>query len=228
MKLADLLKSVNLLKALFVSVLMLMSTTIVFAQEQKYDLIIKNDGSKIEAVVQYVELDVVKYKNFNNLEGPTYSISKDDIATIMYANGTIDVFQKKQGFSAYGNYEHAKIVTCDMLKKDYQKAERMATIGDNLWMSGTVFSVVGAAIFVVPFFTVLNYTTEYALIGCGAFFMGIGINLIIPGAIVAGIGYGKMRRINNDMIEVCSLPLNKGAKYPVNLSFTSSGLALRF
>ena len=228
MQLANFLKSVNLLKALLVLMIMLTSTTIVFAQEQKYDLIIKNDGTKIEAVVQYVELDVVKYKNFNNLEGPIYSISKDDIATIMYANGTIDVFQKKQSFSSNVNYEHTKTVTCDMLKKDYQNAERMANIGDNLWMSGTVFSVVGAGIFAVPFFTILNYTTEYALIGCGAFLMGIGINLIIPGAIVAGIGHGKMQRINNEMIEVCSLPLNKGAKYPVNLSFTTNGLALRF
>ena len=80
------------LKVFFVLMFFLMSKTISFAQEQKYDLIVKNDGAKIEAVVIEVDIDVVKYKAYNNQSGPIYIIKKDDIAAIKYVNGSIDFF----------------------------------------------------------------------------------------------------------------------------------------
>ncbi|MBO4654182.1 MAG: hypothetical protein J5644_01385 [Bacteroidales bacterium] len=199
-----------------------MSTTIVFAQEQKYDLIIKNDGTKIEAIVQYVELNEVKYKNFNNTEGPLYSLRKDDIATILYANGTVEVFKNVQS-SIQEEVTQDNSALCKQLQNDYLKAINLSKKGTDLWVIGLISEATGGIFLGVG----IGEKLSWSILTGDALIIG-GIILIIPGAIMAGIGNGRMRRISSDMNEICSLPLNKGAKYPVNLSFTTSGLALRF
>jgi hypothetical protein len=50
-------------------------------------------GDEIQVKVLEVSTDVVKYKKWDNLEGPTYSINKTEIFMIKYKNGTKDVFK---------------------------------------------------------------------------------------------------------------------------------------
>ena len=56
------------------------------------DIIVTKDSRKIEAKVTEVNIDVVKYKVFANQDGPTYTILKSDIATIIYQNGNVEAF----------------------------------------------------------------------------------------------------------------------------------------
>ncbi|WMX15636.1 hypothetical protein [Aureispira sp. CCB-E] len=56
------------------------------------DNIIKIDGSEIKVKVTEVQLDFIKYKRFDNINGPTYSIPKSNIFMIQYENGTKDLF----------------------------------------------------------------------------------------------------------------------------------------
>ena len=58
------------------------------------DIIILKDGSDIQAVVQEVGIDDVKYKKFENRNGPNYTLKKSDIFMIRYENGTKDVFSE--------------------------------------------------------------------------------------------------------------------------------------
>ncbi len=58
------------------------------------DVIYLNNGSKFEAVVKEITPNEIKYKNFNNAEGPTYVISKNDVLLIEYKTGTVDVINK--------------------------------------------------------------------------------------------------------------------------------------
>ena len=56
------------------------------------DKIHKTDSTVIEAkVVEITEFEV-KYKKFDNPDGPIYSITKDKVALIVYANGQKDKF----------------------------------------------------------------------------------------------------------------------------------------
>ena len=55
------------------------------------DIIIKRNGDEIKAKVLEVALTIVKYKNFDNLNGPTYEILKSEIFMIKYENGTKDI-----------------------------------------------------------------------------------------------------------------------------------------
>lgn len=56
------------------------------------DLIVKVDNVEIKAKVTEISPDVVKYKRFSNIEGPTYVLPVADIRYIQYPNGERDVF----------------------------------------------------------------------------------------------------------------------------------------
>jgi len=64
-------------------------TTCVFSQ----DYIVKNNGDKIACKVLEVATDIVKYKRINNLNGPIYFISKEEVKKIIYENNTEDSFE---------------------------------------------------------------------------------------------------------------------------------------
>jgi len=60
------------------------------------DVIVKKDGTTVISKVLKVTDQTVEYKNWSNLEGPTYTVSLDKIATINYQNGSIDRFELKE------------------------------------------------------------------------------------------------------------------------------------
>lgn len=55
---------------------------------QAQDILIKRNGDELEVKVLEIDLQVVKYKRFDNLEGPIISIAKADVFMIKYENGT--------------------------------------------------------------------------------------------------------------------------------------------
>ena len=65
-----------------------------FARAQ--DLIVLRSGDEIEAKVEEVATDVIKYKKFDNLTGPSYSIEKYKVFMIRYENGSKDVFKETE------------------------------------------------------------------------------------------------------------------------------------
>ena len=56
------------------------------------DRIVFKDSNEINVKVTNVSPDTVTYKNWNNLEGPTYTIYKSDVLFIVYQNGTKESF----------------------------------------------------------------------------------------------------------------------------------------
>ena len=57
------------------------------------DIIVTKDSRKIEAKVTEVRLDDVRYKAFSHQDGPTYSLLKSNIASIVYQNGQVETFE---------------------------------------------------------------------------------------------------------------------------------------
>jgi hypothetical protein len=56
------------------------------------DVIVLKNGGELKAKILEVLPDVVKYKKWDNQDGPSYSESKTNIIMIKYQNGTKDVF----------------------------------------------------------------------------------------------------------------------------------------
>lgn len=56
------------------------------------DLILKKNGDEISAKVTEITVDAVKYKRFDNIEGPIYSILKSELFMVRYQNGSKEIF----------------------------------------------------------------------------------------------------------------------------------------
>jgi hypothetical protein len=61
------------------------------------DKVFLRNGSKIEALVTEVDADNIRFKRFENQEGPLYVISKAEVERIDYANGHREEFAKASG-----------------------------------------------------------------------------------------------------------------------------------
>lgn len=57
------------------------------------DIIVMRDGSTIISKVLEINKTDIKYKKFNNLNGPTYTVEKAEIMAINYENGDKDTFE---------------------------------------------------------------------------------------------------------------------------------------
>ncbi len=61
---------------------------------QAQDIILKRNGEEIKAKVLAVNPSDIRYKSFDNLEGPDKVILKADVFMITYANGTKEVIEQ--------------------------------------------------------------------------------------------------------------------------------------
>lgn len=86
----------------------ILTSTLSYAQ----DRIILKDGSEIKSKVNEIEPQTIKYKKFENLNGPSYSIDKEKVVLILYENGTKDMFDVSE--------QEAKIT--DQNKQTYSSA----------------------------------------------------------------------------------------------------------
>ncbi len=76
------------MKGFFLSVLLiLLCSSVAYSQ----DVIYTTGGNKLQAKVTEINSTDIKYKDFNNLEGPTYVITKKDVVLIQYSNGVAEV-----------------------------------------------------------------------------------------------------------------------------------------
>lgn len=64
------------------------------------DLIIKKNGDEIKSKVLEVNLGIIKYKKYDNLNGPTFEVKKSDVFIIKYENGTKDIMNALKSSSS--------------------------------------------------------------------------------------------------------------------------------
>jgi hypothetical protein len=64
------------------------TSSVVFSQ----DIITLRTGDEIKAIVSEIDGNTVKYRKFENQNGPVYTVEKPDIFMIKYENGTREVF----------------------------------------------------------------------------------------------------------------------------------------
>lgn len=67
------------------------SVNVSFAQ----DIIYKTDGTEIKAKILELTTETIKYKKFEQLEGPTRNILLSDVFMIIYEDGTKEVIKKR-------------------------------------------------------------------------------------------------------------------------------------
>lgn len=71
------------------------------------DVIVTRDARRIEAKILEVSSSEIKYKEANNLDGPTFVLTSAEINTIIYSNGSVKVFDQPQQAPAQQTYNNA-------------------------------------------------------------------------------------------------------------------------
>ena len=59
------------------------------------DIIVTKDARRIEAKILEVSSTEIKYKEADNLEGPTFVLTSAELNTIIYSNGTVKVYDSQ-------------------------------------------------------------------------------------------------------------------------------------
>lgn len=180
----------SLLK-MFLCVAMLL--VVLVAQSQDYLFMINSDTLKTK-ILEVNENDV-RYKDFDNLDGPIYTINKSRIDKIIYQNGKVEFFrtgESNDNNNTNTNVNLPKILTFDelMALKDDEKETYLSTInvysiyekfmrgnemtkkGKKLQSSGFFFTVGGAVFVAVSGFAFSNGNTFLLSIGAAALTAG--------------------------------------------------------
>lgn len=77
------------------SIILFLTLVVFIPVAKSQDVITKKTGEDITTKVVEITLNEVKYKKWDNQDGPLISISKSDILMIRYQNGTKDLFNNE-------------------------------------------------------------------------------------------------------------------------------------
>lgn len=66
-----------------------------YALAAEFDLIIKTNSEKIEALIQEVSDAEIRYKKANNPNGPMFVIKLEEVSSIVYSNGEVQAIEHK-------------------------------------------------------------------------------------------------------------------------------------
>lgn len=136
-------------KMLFLTLIFIMFTGAICKSQ---DVIVKKNGDEIKAKVEEVLATEIKYRKFENLTGPVYSIPKSEIFMIKYENGSKDVF----------NEQPAAVVTqpapaTNLMKisdSDLKPAKKASILGYTLVVPILALGITSGAIYDYPELTI--------------------------------------------------------------------------
>ena len=77
-------------------IVMLLCGVILPGTLQAQDLITKKDGTDITAKILEVSPNAIKYKDWSNLDGPTFILRTSDVLIVRYENGQNQLFDAEE------------------------------------------------------------------------------------------------------------------------------------
>ncbi|MCL2042033.1 MAG: hypothetical protein FWG84_08375 [Bacteroidales bacterium] len=233
---------------------MLLSVAGAWAQ----DIITLRNGDDIEALVQEIGTDEVKYKKFENPNGPNYTLKKSEIFMIRYVNGSKDVFKDEAPVpinvqSMSGNQQDPPIdyATFTQLRRDDNRMEEFLRTNDNalyeqfhkgasLRRSGGSLLGVGLGLSVIGVIMMIagSNNTDYhgdltddgaLLVVVGSAGIVVGEALIITSIPLSAVG-GSLKRRAADSYEEKYFGNQTTFQPSLNFGITGNGvgLALKF
>lgn len=186
------------------------------------DVIVTKDGKKISAIITEVDVNSLKYKNFENQSGPIYTVMKSDVASVMYQNGQIEVFQSPNESK---NSRMANIAL------DPQKSKRLRTGGIAATAAG--LAVLGSGIglyfgsdqyYYSPYLNTSYWSYNDEMRISGIALMAAGSASTVAGIICWIVGQNRIKNSSGGF----SLLETKKCRLDLNSSQSSVGLSLKF
>jgi hypothetical protein len=187
-------------------VLLVLTSTIFGVHAQ--DVITKKDGSEILAKVVEIDNSVVKYKLYDNQDGPTYVVNKSELFMIKYESGRKELFNSSANAPTTSStttpvtratppVQNRTPVTASSFKGDwaaqmqaqtpdiykrYKRGSRQTGVGIGLLAGGTAAIIVGYGI--IGSTVVSDDTIGEDEMGTA----GVGALVAVAGSICATVG----------------------------------------
>lgn len=110
-----------------------------------HDIIVTTNAKKIDAKILEVSKSEIRYKELDNLEGPTFILSTNDIVTILYANGKVvlynqNAYEQRPETEEGEKREKANAIASGLFGSDtgigngsQYSPEGRGAVGDNSW-----------------------------------------------------------------------------------------------
>lgn len=98
------------MKHLLHQVICMMATVLCVTASWAQDVIITTDAKKIEAKILEVSKSEIKYKEHDNLDGPTFILPADEISSVIYSNGKVVLYDHPQPIEQKTNANNAKVL----------------------------------------------------------------------------------------------------------------------
>lgn len=220
------------------------------------DIIHTLDSSPIEAKVTEITDDAVRYKTFDNLDGPDYVIPTSRVARILFENGTEKVFSHKKDASDeedlgpygpivyhWGSFydDRGRLYGKQMRKYladtpyigDYKKARNQFLWGSGLTVGGA--TLVLSAIAGGTFFAIMNsrYTEAGATTSLSSKLPAVFIGTGLAGAACVGAGIPLWIKGNRELGAITDeynrqFGHESNASLQVGITGNGIGFALRF
>jgi len=184
------------------------------------DVIVTKDSKKINAKVLEVNVDNIRYKNFDNEDGPIYTMLKSDVVTILYQNGQVDTFEQAKVTTLAPVKLAPEMKTKDpILYKEYRKYERMKNAGNSLIALGIGTTVLGAVYFAAS-------ADKTPAIGYGA--LAVGEVFLAAGIPLSTVGKGKRNGVIEDFRKQYDETSSTSSHLRLNLHANGVGVSYVF
>lgn len=82
------------MKHIFLKVIFSVAAIILVVPTWAQDIIVTTDAKKIEAKISEVSKSEIRYKEADNLDGPTFVIETTEISSIIYSNGKVVLYNQ--------------------------------------------------------------------------------------------------------------------------------------
>jgi len=205
------------------------------------DIITLRNGEDIQALVQEVGDVDVRYKRFDNPNGPSFTLKKSEIFSIQYANGSKDVFPNsapsvstptiqrtppqdgeiyRKGSSIRYSSNGQKVRRVDDLFYDVPEALRAYNSGQTWRVVGGCFSGGGIGLMVSSTITLLINLDEYEE-KPDTTLLWVGAGMSIVGIIFSSIGGSKIQSAIN--MYNSSIRRQQTSNLSMNFGLTQSG-----
>ena len=203
------------------------------------DVIVTKDSKRINAKVLEANVDNIRYKIYDYEDGPTYTILKRDIVTILYQNGLVETYvtetssktvSKRPTEDYYSCINKNKIELLAEMKSNnyelyklYYSGEKMSGNGGALISVSVILHLIGGA-FIITGFDNEDGTDKFILgtisIAAGQVFLAVGIPVKV-------VGNGKK---NSAIRNYCHQQYSASSQphFQINMNVNRVGIAYKF
>lgn len=194
------------------------------------DIIYKIDGCEIYAKIIEIEQSNIRYKNFEQHEGPIRNISKSQVFMIKYHDGSTEKFTSLANLNIKPLDDTTKkVITTTRLDYDFQKkqAKSMKRIGTDLIITGAIGMFSGGVFVILSESKATGNSSTIKSIGILLF--GVSVPLAASGVTVTCIGNSKLKKLSKIKTEfgIQIVPFDKLTNSKIE-SVHGLSIALRF